>query len=62
MPLSVLSKLKTRRGVGEVEEGRNQEDNSGQRTGSDHSPALTTTHFLSALGQGRTRRKHRPAH
>lgn len=30
MPLSVLSELKTGRGIGEVEEGRNQKGNHGQ--------------------------------
>lgn len=62
MALSVLSELKTRSGVGEVEEGRNQERNSGvqlpsmsgthKELGVTTVPALTSTHFLGASGQG----------
>lgn len=60
--LSVLSELKTRSGVGEVEEGRNQERNSGaqlpsmsgahKELGVTTVPPLTSTHFLGASGQG----------
>lgn len=62
MALVVLSELKTRSGVGEIEEGRNQERNSGaqlpsmsgthKELGVTTVPTLTSTHFLSPSGQG----------